>query len=252
MKKILYTALALFALGSMSVKSQTLFAGADASPALRVYNGSAGSLSVVITTNGAGDNLTVTVDSNANTIDGSGTIDTIAELGAAIAADTNAGGEKLQLVDTSVSLSTDSTDGELLDGTYTAASGEWLMIPWDTSAALHYSASIQKAPQFKPGTMIDVSKRWHVPGVVKNVYGDVAGTGNVTVSIYVNGTAKFSQVIPSPSYELGAGGTNVANNAVYLQDLNIPEIAYGPQDSVLVRAARATTATTGSIGFSPF
>lgn len=251
MKKILYTALALFALGSMSANAQTLFAGADASPALRVYNGYAGSLSIVVS--GAGTGLVVTADSNVNTLNGDGSDDTVAELAALIAAVTNASNEKLLLVDTSVSLSTDSTDGELLSGTYTAGTGEWLEIPWDTSAALHYSASIQKAPQFKPGTMIDVSQRWHVPGVIKNVYGDVAGTGNVTVSIYVNGTAKFQQVVTSPRYETPANGTNnVAEASVYLQDLSIPQIAYGPQDAVIVRAARATTATTGNIGFSPF
>lgn len=250
MKKILYTALALFALGVLSVNAQTLFANYDASPAIRIYNGYTGSLSVVVS--GSGTGFVATVDGLANTLNGDGSDDTVAEIAALFAACTNASGTAALLVDTSVSLSTDSTDAELLSGTYTASAGEWLELPWDTSAALHYDASIQKAPQFKPGTMIDVSERWHVPGVIKNVYGDIAGTGNVTVSIYVNGTAKFTQVVPSPRYELGAGGTNVANNAVYLQDLNIPQIAYGPQDAVLIRAARATTATTGSIGFSPF
>lgn len=249
MKKILsIIAAALFACGSSY--AQTLFASADASPALRIYNAYTGTLTVVVS--GAGTQALVTADGLVNTVDGSGNTDTIAELTTAIAACTNASGEAKLLVDSSISLSADSTDGELLDGTYTAAAGNWLELPWDTSAALQYSACIQKAPQFSPGTMIDVSKRWHVPGVVKNVYGDITGTGNVTVSIYVNGVAKYSRVITSPKYELGAGGTNVANNSVSLSDVKIPEIAYGPQDAVLVRAARATTATTGNIGFSPF
>lgn len=250
MKKIAYLAIALFALGVLSTPAQTLFASADASPALRIYNAYTGSLSVVVS--GAGTQALVTVDGLVNTVDGSGNDDTIAEVTVLLAGVTNKSGEAKLLVDPSVSLGTDSTDGELLNGTYTAASGAWLSIPWDTSAALHYDASIQKAPQFSPGTMIDVSKRWSIPGLVKNVNGDITGTGDVTVSIYVNGVAKFQQVVTSPKYVLGAGGTNVADNAVYLQDLNIPDVAYGSQDAVLVRAARATTATTGNIGFSPF
>jgi len=240
---------AILVCAATAALSQTVHyeSGADATAAFRIYNGYTGNVVVVITTNGAGANMSATVDGNANTIDGSGNTDTIAELAAAFAAVTNADGDAKLTLDTSVSLAADSTDGELLDGSYTGAPNAWLDIPWDTSAALFYQVALPKVPFFdSDGDVIAAGDRGSVPFKVKKVFGNPTGTGNVTLTIYVDGTAKYSRIYESPVYMLGAGGTNVASTTVWLNDA--PEIPVGSQSAVIVRAARATTATTGNIG----
>lgn len=243
MKKFSIIAVVLGLLGFNALAGTVHYEGADSSAAFRIWNGYTGSVVVVITTNGAGNNMSVTVDGLANTVDGSGSTDTIAELGAAIAAVTNTDGEAKLTVDTSVSLSTDSTDGELLDGTYTGAANAWLEIPWDTSACLFYQVAFPQSPIF------DVNGadqgRVPVPFTISKVQGFPTGTGNVTLSIYVDGSAQYSRVYTSPVYQLGAGGTNVADASVVIDIA--PGIPVGSQKSVIVRAARATTATTGNL-----
>lgn len=244
--KNIILAVALFAIAACTPAiADNYFETADSSPAFRVWNGGTGVVVVAITTNGAGADMSVTTDGLATTIDGSGNTDTIAELGAAVAACTNRDGTFTLTVDTSTSLAADSTDGELLDGVYTGAANAWLEIPWDTSAALHYSVSRPQAPLFARGTVIDRAGV-AVGGKVSRVYGEPTGTGNVTLSIYVAGSLKYQKTYVSPQYVLGAGNTNVADAVVSL-DVE-PGIPYGPQDAVIVRAARATTATTGNLG----
>lgn len=248
MKNILKTVCvvaALFAAALPARAGGVLYVAADEAAALKIYNGYTGTFTAVIGTGGASNIMPFTVDGNANVIDGSGNTDTIAELSAAIRAVTNAAGQSKLIVDDSVSLGTDSTDGELLDGTYTALPNTWVTIPWDTSAALHHSVALSKAPQRIPGTQTDVG-RVAVGGVVKSITGDLTGTGNATVAVYVDGSLKYGPItITSPKYELGAGGTNVANASVVL-DLS-PNIPFGKQSAVIVRATRATTMTTPNL-----
>lgn len=182
-----------------------------------------------------------------NGVDGSGNTDTIAELAAAIVALTNASNEAKLIVDQSQSLSTDSTDGELLAGTYTAAAGEWLEVLWDTSACLFYQVSFPKAPFFDAsGNEIVKGQRVPVPFNIDKVFGEPTGTGNVTLSVYVDGSTKYTKTYTSPFYVLGAGGTNVASQVINIDES--PGIPVGSQNAVIIRAARATTATTGNLG----
>lgn len=211
----------------------------DAAIAMRVYNGSDETLSITIATGGASAANYVVIGTCTNTIDGSGTTDTIAELGDAIIACTNSSGDAELTTDEACSLSGDSTDGELLDGTYTAASGEWLELLWDTSAALHYDV-------YLPGR---TQRRGASPYTLKRVQGLPGGTGNVTLSVYENGTLIASKVITSPIYlasdvmNMTGTVTNVTVNDVTVDwELDMP---FSAQYPVIVRAARATTATTG-------
>ena len=245
MKKVIsYLVLALFAM-TINAGAQTFFATADSSPALRVYNAYTGTATIVIQGTG-GTQYVATVDGLATTISAK---TNIALLGAAIAAVTNTSGTANLLVDTSVSLAGDTTVTAIQAGGYTAAPNSWVSIPWDTSQCLHYDASIQRGPAFKPGTMTDVSGRWSIGGRINRINGDITGTGDVTVSVYVNGVLKYQRVQTSPIYVQPANGTNyTADASVVLHDA--PDIAFGAQDSVIVRAARASTATTGNIGFT--
>lgn len=238
MKKFYIIAIlsALFAFTGFAASIHT--EAADTSPAIRIYNGYTGTVSIVITTNGAGNNMSVTLDGLANALDGSGNTDTIAELAAAITACTNASGQIKLVSDTLCSLGADSTDGELLNGTYTATTGKWLEIPWDTSAALFYSVYV-------PGQKYDSTR---TQNTLKTAYGTVTGTGDVTLNVYLNGTLAWAKALPQ-TYALDTNGSPVAvSSAVDLPvDIDIP---VGASQSVLVRAVRATTATTGMLGIT--
>ena len=216
----------------------------DTSVALRVKNGySSGTLSITIATGGASAENLVVIGTFTNTVDGSGTIDTIAELAAAIVACTNAAGTASLVADTDSALAADSTDGELLDGTYTAAPGKWLELLWDTSTAKHYDL-------YLPGGAYG-----HGAYKLAKVTACPGGTGSVTMGIYQSGTLIAQKVITSPVYvnpaELLYGGTNVETNTMGIindvnvdWDLNIRSIGAQP---IIVRATRASTATTGVI-----
>jgi len=217
----------------------------DTSPALRIKNNSASTMSITIATSGASANNLVVIDLHTNTVDGSGSIDTIAELAAAIAACTNAAGASQPTVDADCSLAADSTDGELLDGTYTAAPGAWLELPWDTSSHLSFD--------------LYFPSRTYQAGVSAYVLGSVlaapGGTGNVTASIYKAGVLIAKKTVVSPVYVNPAtwldGGTNVSTNsftadAIVNLDWTV-NMPFMGTDAVIVRVARATSATTGVI-----
>ena len=234
----LITALAVLAVMSGQAMAGSIIAKvADGSTALRVKNSFAGDLSIVVATNG--EHIVVTCDGNATTLTAGTSYDTIAELAAGIAACTNAAGTASLTVNAEPSLAADSTDDELLDGTYTAKSGQWLDLLWDTSAALHYD--------------VYLPSRTYQTGVgayrLSKVVGDPTGTGNVTLSIYKGGTLVNRQVITSPLYVPGSGGTTnsyTADDTVNVDwDVGIP---FAGDEAVIVRAARATTATTGILG----
>jgi len=246
-KKIIISAvIALFA--AFGAQAQTVhYNGTDDTvPAFKVYNGYTGTLSMVVS--GSGTQILVTVDGLENTVDGSGNTDTIAEIQAAIVAVTNTSGTASLVVDSSYSLSTDSTDGELLDGTYTAVAGAWASVPYDTSAAKFYQVAIpSRDPKFdRSGDEILAGRIPAVSFNVKRAYGNPTGTGNATLKVYVDGTEKYSQVYPE-GYVLGLGGTNALNSVIEVsEELDLP---VGAQDSVIVRILRASTAAGGNAGF---
>jgi hypothetical protein len=245
-KSIIIAAIAaLFALGAQA-QSIHYNGTDDTVPAIKVYNGYAGALSIVVS--GSGTGLVVTVDSLANAINGDGNDDTVAELAAVIQAVTNTSGQAKLVVDTSWALGTDSTDAELLNGTYTAASGAWATIPWDTSAAKFYQVAIPSRDPIhdRNGDQILAGRYPATAFNVVRIYGQPTGTGSATVKAYVNGSEVFSKVI-AESYVLGAGGTNVLDSVINVDEsVTIPVPA---QDGVIVRASRATTAAGGNIGF---
>lgn len=234
-KYIVFIIAALFAFAASAASIHTK--AADASPALRVYNGHTGTVTIVIQAAGAGGTNTVTLDGKSNVIDGSDAIDTIAEFASAIAGCTNLAGYNKLTIDADCSLAGDSTDGELLTGTYTATAGNWLEIPWDTSAALFYSVYI--ADDAVIGSL-------RAPLTVKKIGGNPVGTGAVTASLYVDGTLTWQKVLPEPS---GIGGVSNDTITVISNYVDLPVDVDAPvgRKAVIVRVSRATTATTGNV-----
>ena len=208
----------------------------DAAPAIRVNNTGSEVVSIVVT--GGGTNVAVTIGATLNNINGDGDTDTVAELGAAIAACTNSAGKKVLSVDTACAVATtESTDGELLDATTTIYGGQWGHIKWDTSDVKHYRAYVPKASKGagRGGKYID------------SVYGNVGGTGDVTIKGYIDGTEVFESYVVSPTYVKALdNNTNTVNNIVVI---DIPVGVYVGQDQAFVLSAdRATTGTTGGVG----
>jgi len=240
MKKVMIGLFALAFLASVGIVSaqgtgNILSKTADASIALRVYNSATGTLTVAVSTNG--DHFVVTIDGHANTMNAGSSYTTITTLAAWLATCTNAAGTAALTVDSLPSLLTDSTDDELLDGSYTATYGNWLEILWDTSAALHYDIYIPDRDNQKSRGGLDIVNINSVP----------TGTGDVTASVYIDRTLKWQKVITSPSYYAVDGTTNAwtADNNVTIQEaLEIPVKA---SQSAIVRIGRNTTATTGNI-----
>ena len=152
---------------------------------------------------------------------------------------TNAAGTASLIIDADPSLSGDSVTNNLLAGSYSAQPGEWLDVLWDTDRCKFYSIYFPSRT-YQAGAAAYVLER---------VGGLPGGTGNVTASIYKSGVLINQKVIVSPTYSQGLTAnyasvvTNVADNVVSLDwVLNMP---FTGRDAVIVRAERATTATTG-------
>jgi hypothetical protein len=242
MKKHLFSMfaalLALAAVSAFAVEPVIAWNSEDASPVIRVKN--TGSENVVMFNNTTGLSYTVTIGDVANTIafaDG----DTVAELAASVAACTNASGETPLEVDYNCSLGADSTKlGAAMNNTTNLNTNRKWVAPfvWDTSVALQFSAYI-------PGK--DSSGGVSSKKIIQKIVGDIGGTGDVTLAVYFNGVKTMQKVITSPVYVFGeSNSVNVANAVVSLNEsLDLPI----PRDTdCLIRATRATTATTGGIG----
>ena len=217
----------------------------DASVALRIYNGYDSTLTWVVTDAGGTNTITAGGLAGQTIINsGSGTNDTIALMATSAKALTNAAGTASLTVDQDPSLAADSVDSELLDGTYTAAAGEWLELLWDTSAHLSFDL-------YFPDRDVQTGVSAYI---IDKVYGLPGGTGNLTLSIYKNRVLIDQRFITSPAYVLpetlvfnSGDGTNTLGtvNAINLDvNLNLPLTG---KDPVIIRAARGTTATTGVI-----
>ena len=242
MKKVIGLIVAIGLIASIASAQVVMSKAQDKSVALRVKNGDTTTLTIQVESAGAG-NITVTVGGQANVIDGSGSIDTIAEVAAAIAACTNTTLKKTLTVDANCALAADSTDAELMTATYTAAPGKWLELLWDTSAHLSYDLYLPGG-EYGSGSY-----------KISKITGCPVGTGDVTLGIYQDGTLIGQQIYTSPVYVNPAtlldGGTNVSTNtmgvvAVVNIDWAIDMRNLGGQ-AVIVRAARASTADAGII-----
>jgi len=216
----------------------------DASAAMRVKNGYDTTLTIVVAS--AGGAITGVVGGvDFDLTIGGGTNDTITEVATSLSALTNASGTTSLTVNKEPSLNADSCDAELLDGTYTAAAGEWLELLWDTST--HLSLDL-----YFPSRTYQTGVSAYI---LKKVQALPTGTGNVTASIYKGGTLIASKVITSPIYvnpeTLVAGGTNAVTNTYgTVTTVNLDwelDMPFTGKDAVIVRATRATTLTSGVI-----
>jgi hypothetical protein len=199
-----------------------------------------------------GEQITVTCDGLANIVT-AGTNDTIREIVDTLKACTNSSGTTSLTIDEDPSLAADSTDDDLLDGTYTAVAGKWLEVLWDTSQCKHYDLYLPNR-SYQIGT---------APYIIGNVSGVPGGTGNVTASIYKNRTLVKQQVFTSPVYVNPAtwvipyaAGTATVNSAYtnsFTADATVNvdwnvDLPCNGQDGIIVRFSRDTTGTTGLIG----
>ena len=234
----------LFAVGVIAgPKGDTqLYHTSDASPALRINNTS--KYKCVITITGDDATNTVVIGSTTTTIDMSGTdVDTIAELASAIAAATDDDGNTPLVVDSysGAVLTSESVDAELMVEAVTIERAQWGSINWDTSDTKHYRAAVAKKTYG--------ASRGSV--LVKSVYGSAGGTGDVTVTAYINRVEVYRKVIESPVYAWSAAGTTEtwAEDDVSMGVIDIPlNLVVSPSDNLTVSVDRETTGTTGGIG----
>ena len=230
MKKLLTIALIAFIGGGVFAAGGIYFDVADNAPALRVYNGGTEAVTINIY---AGDNATnsVTIGSTVNTLNMSSTVDTITEVAALIRACTNSAGVAVLTVDADCSLAADSTDDELLDAqVISIASKAWGEIVWDTSVALFYGAYVPDG---------DAPKDQRTDVTIEQIYGNPIGTGAVTLSVYLDGTLSWQKLMP----EVYAYSNDTASVSLPVM-VGIP----AQKKAIIIRALRATTATTGNIG----
>ena len=235
MKKILEITIALVATTLLVPAAAYHIGAADEGVALRVYNGdSSATLSILIGEAGAAATNAVAIGAVSTAIDGSGAgADTITEFAAAIVACTNAAGNAVLTVDKDCALDADSTDGELLDGTYTAVAGAWLELLWDSSE--NEQLDVYIPPASNPGF------------VLQKIYGNPVGTGPLTWSIYRNQSLAMQGIVEL-SYALNTNDAATALSANI--ELPIDAGIYMKRgEGVFLRAVR-TTMTGGNIGFT--
>ena len=241
---VLSILIAFAALTAFAVEPALYWSSEDASPVIRVKNTGSDQVSMMMNTTGL--SWTVNIGECANTITCANG-DTAAELAAAVAACTNVSGVAPLVVDSGCSLAADVTKNSYVVNTATtniSTDRKWVVpFAWNTDVALHYDAYV-------PGKLAtggnDTRK------IVQRIVGDIGGTGNVTLNVYIDGVKKYQRTITSPVYVLDLMNTNAVNAVVTLGnpdadgcDINIPI----PRDSdCIIRATRATTGSTGGIG----
>jgi len=223
-------------------ENQTFYA-ADASPAVWVVNTFNEDVTCAVTNDDS--TITVTVGSTANTIDASGTaVDTIAELEAALRAVVNSEGQTGLKIFRCAVAGTESMDAELLVTTTSIKKGSaGGIVLWDTSDTKHYRAYLP--PRDGGGARGTVA--------VKSAYGDIKGTGSITMKAYTvyNNTASqidMREVVSPIFVPTAAAATNLADEiAPGIMDIPVDhQVSAGR--GYIFSADRATTGTTGGIG----
>ena len=225
--KTMVIAVVLAVVGLQAQAANVMSVLADKSVALRVYNGGTGTLTLAVTT--AGPSIVVTVDGQAQTL----TDTTIATLAASLAACTNTASVKKLTIDSDPSLAADDTDTTLLAGTYTAVADKWAELLWDTDTHKSYDLYLPSRSEKAVGAY-----------TIGTILGEPTGTGDLTLSIYKAGALISRKVITSPHYVLTI--TNTVNAVVNTVNLNeVVDLPASGGEAIIIRAARATTATTG-------
>jgi len=146
---------------------------------------------------------------------------------------TNSAGTRNFEFDYYASLSTDSLSNKLLAGVATVdlTDHKWHRVAKiDTSFSKTY----------------DVARDGDSAITLTGINGNIGGTGNVTVDVYVNGNKMWEYVEDSPKYTT-LDGTVFSTNALVSIDKTL-NMYVGKGQRLHIRAARATTATTGGIG----
>jgi hypothetical protein len=223
--------------------------GADSSEALRIkYTPSVASYVATVQVASAAITITGPDVAAGGTIALSPT-KTIAQTVTSINAITNASGYAGFQSAAWQSITTDTVSNKLVAASAAAiASKEWVYFGvWDTSQVKHYNI----VPNW-----LNLDGQIEGGAVIVDVVGAPDGTGNVTVKVYENDTEIYSHgTITSPLYlqpsviNYTGTVTNATENTVSLDDHNIkPGIRMKTSKKYLIRATRATTATTGGIG----
>ena len=209
---------------------------ADSSEAIRVkYKGSA-----TATIQIAAAAVTVVDDGNSTAIALTTAFD-IDDLTAAVAAVTNASGVRNFECQKWAALGADTVSNKFIAASAaTLTPNLWeYHAAWDTSGAKHYDVV--------PSGLI----RDTIQGafVIDRITGEPDGTGAVTVNVYENDTVVWKKTFASPVYVPAlVAATNTAVNTISLDE----EVGIRAKEGIryLIRATRATTATTGGIGVS--
>jgi hypothetical protein len=244
----MFAIVSCWAQGGIGVSTKTQ----DASnPILLKYLGTSTNRVSVI----AGGSITVVADGLSQSLPLESTV-TVSRVVGWLNSITNTSGYNLFSAIVWEALGTDSASNSLVTGT-NVVSSQWdaNTFFWDTSACLHYDVVPDMPPQYPSAT------GGAMGGYTLNrIWGNPDGTGNVTVDVYLNDVLTYERVVISPVYLQPSayiwGGTNpvtnslTADNGVEISGLTgmFPGIHVGGGKRCLVRAKRATTATTGVIG----
>jgi len=168
---------------------------------------------------------------------------TLAQVVAALAAAEDDEGDKEWEVIYWAGIAADAVaSNDLIVAAATSVGREWnTVVKWDISNEKHYDCVVSHMV----GNDVVGSQK------IMDVFGEPTGTGDATVSIYVDGVRKYYKTITSPVYVYGVGyATNVADNSIDLADyVDLGDgVDVGKASIGFVRVARASTATTGGIG----
>lgn len=83
--------------------------------------------------------------------------------------------------------------------------------------------------------------------LVKSIWGEPTGTGNITLQAWIDGTEVFKKTQVSPTYIASSTGSNDQANVIHFMRENM-NVYVGKNQRFHARFTRATTATTGTIG----
>lgn len=222
----------LCAVGAVAEDSKYVFFAEDTAPILRLrytgpevatFTSTTNSVVILIDTTGTTNTFSTTTPS-----------DVVATI---IGAKDDEGDTEME-VDLFCAIGTETADNNVLaTTTFTMLRGVWYeVLFWDTSKVLHFDTAWW-APE-----------EYELPGVLDAVYGLPGGTGAVTVSVYVTNDTGGRTLAMTKSYPT-TWPTGQATNTCDIEH-NIRQWGGLPTGmrTVYVKAARATTATTGGIG----
>lgn len=142
-------------------------------------------------------------------------------------------------------ITTDTLTNKLINATNKVIDSAWDtgIFKWDTSAHLSYNVVCDT-----PSSEGIALGNYQLEGI----FGDPTGTGNVTLNVYGEDTILYQKTFTSPFYVVTSVGTTntTADNTITLESGNFPGIHIGAGQKALIRATRASTATTGGVGAS--